>query len=130
MAGGVTDQQPSLFKPPAPVAVIGKLTTRQMQAWDYIRSVPGGVTADEIGALLHSLREDRWAHSTDARCDYCATTGREVATSAGLKPLVVRRRGGKYEPRRVEDRAVVEAVAAPITELRGDSWEDMFGDAA
>lgn len=125
----MTSDQPTLFKPPKPIPVIGNLTDRQAQAWELIRSTPGGVTADEIGAHLHSLQEKR-PHPADERCMWCGTAGKEVATSAALKPLVVRRHGGKYEPRNPADRAVVSSQLSG--ELPGETFADIFGmgDAA
>lgn len=120
----MTDQ---LFQPPAPVTSMRKLTDRQQRAWDLIRTTHGGVTADEIGAHVHG-------HADDApRCEWCATAGREVARSVALRPLVIYRRStGKYEPRREEDRAPEPAPipGVQLRELAGDTWEDLFGDAA
>lgn len=115
-----------LFTPPKPAAPARTLTDRQQRAWDLIRTTPGGVTADEIGAHVHG-------HTDDApRCDWCTTAGREITRSAALKPLVIyRRSSGKYEPRREEDRAAEPAPpTAQLRELAGDTWEDLFGDAA
>jgi hypothetical protein len=109
--------QPTLFKAPKPVAV--NLKPNQQTAWDLIRSTPGGVTADEIGAAIHQHTDQR------PRCDYCTLAGRQTATSVALKELVVYRRASrKYEPRNPADRAVVPS--AQLTELPSD----LFGEAA
>ena len=116
---------PHLFKPPAPVPA--NLTPRQTLAWDYIRSVPGGVTADELGAHLHSLSDTR-PHPDDQRCPWCARTGKDVAGSTALKPLVIRRHTSRYEPRDPKWRA--SEPSTQLVELPGETFEDLFGEAA
>lgn len=94
----------TLFKPP-PAVPTDALTDRQRLAWDHICSVPGGVTADEIGAYLHA--HSKRPHSVDERCNWCAQTGLDVIRSKALAPLVVKHHGGLIEPRDPRYRASV-----------------------
>jgi hypothetical protein len=32
--------------------------------------------ADQAGAVLHAMKDGRWAHDSSARCDFCARDGR------------------------------------------------------
>lgn len=82
--------------PIVPAKNEGKPLTRNQQlAWEYIRE-RSGVTADEIGAHIHAHRDQR-PHSVDARCEWCAKTGRQTAESKGLKTRVTYKRapGGR-----------------------------------
>lgn len=119
-----------LFEPPKPVEPMQTLRERQQVAWDFIRSVPGGVSADEIGAHWHA---HRGKHDEDHRCDYCAVDGKGVARSKALKRLVVYRRAtGKFEPRDPAERAPEPQVSLQADALPGSSFEDIFdmGSAA
>jgi hypothetical protein len=119
-----------LFEPPKPVEPMQTLRERQQVAWDFIRSVPGGVTADEIGAHWHA---HRGKHDEDERCDYCAIDGKSVARSKALKRLVIWRRDAKkFEPRNPADRAPAPQASIPSAPLAGSSFEDIFdmGSAA
>lgn len=101
------------------------LTSRQQLAWDYVTSIVGGCTVDEVGAWLHAHRGRR-PHSVDVRCEFCATAGRDVLESAALKPLLIRRRcSRKYEPREPADRAKSETVQT--VSLPGSTFADIFG---
>lgn len=91
----------TLFKPPPAVPHPETWTPNQQTAWNLIRSTPGGVTADEIGALVHDHTDQ------EPRCIWCATTGLQIARSAALKPHVVKRRNGKIEPREARYRALL-----------------------
>jgi hypothetical protein len=62
------------------------LTDRQQLAWQFVR-MHDGVSADEVGALLHA-HKDRRPHGVDDRCQFCARDGRSVLTSKALQPLV------------------------------------------
>jgi hypothetical protein len=118
-----------LFEPPDPVVPMRALTEKQQRGYDHAKSTPGGITADELGAIEHELRG---RHSRDLRCDFCAREGKSVLESVALKPLLVRRReSGRYEPRDGSGTPLVPQ-AAQLSELAGESWEDMFdmGDAA
>lgn len=97
--------QPTLIDIP-PVEKPRELTERQQLAYEYVRITPGGVTADEVGAWLHAHKPpEQRPHGVDQRCIYCTRDGRSVLTSVAVSPLVIRRRGGKYEPRNKADRA-------------------------
>jgi hypothetical protein len=124
MAGvdGVTVvEQSTIFGDTRTVAANGKPLTRDQQtAWDMVSETVGGVTADEVGALLHSRLATRWAHPADQRCVYCGTRGNQVLRSVALRPLVVRRRvSGKWEPRERQP-------APPLEPLPDGEWEDLF----
>lgn len=115
--------QPSLFRPP-PAVPTHALTDRQRLAWDHIRSIPGGVTADEVGAWLHAHREPHMRpHGLDERCEWCAQTGLDVIRSKALKGLVIKHHGGKIEARDPRYRASV-----PTSQL-ADLPVDLFGGA-
>jgi hypothetical protein len=91
------------------------LTDRQQLAFDYVRE-RNGVTADEVGAYLHSCKERR-PHSIDDRCDYCARDGRGVLISKAVAPLVTYRRdpgGSLYVARNPAD--VIREPAPPMRE--------------
>jgi hypothetical protein len=68
------------------VATGRTLTPRQQQVFDHVRA-HDGVTADQIGALLHSQRGKR-QHPADQRCTWCARDGHAALSSKGLKQLV------------------------------------------
>lgn len=89
------------------------LTPRQEAAWDLVRSTPGGVTAEQVGANQH---ERRGKHPADERCEWCASEGLGILRSVALRPLVIRRRRscrrlhnlafahhGQWEPRNPRD---------------------------
>jgi hypothetical protein len=109
------------------------LTEKQQRGYDLVRSTPGGITADELGAQFHA---DRGKHHPDSRCQWCVEEGMGVLDSKAVGPLVIRRRGsGRYEPRDGSGTAAVPEVAsAPtqLTDLPGESFTDIFemGDAA
>lgn len=97
--------------PPEP-----KLTPRQQLAYQYLRD-HDGVTADEVGAWLHTHR-DKKPHSVDERCDYCARDGLSVLRSKALTPLVTYRRdacGHLYLPRDPADRKQADGRYDPAT---------------
>lgn len=79
------------------------LTGRQQLAWDYVRG-HDGVTADEVGALLHSQPDRKRPHPADEPCDWCRRDGRSVLRSMALRPLVTGRRDGRWYVRNPEDR--------------------------
>lgn len=84
----MTDQRP-LFHPPAPT---GRLTDRQLAAYEYVRDRPGGVSPDEVGALLHGIRR---SHHPDTRCEWCGADGNSVLAALRSEKngrLVTRRR--------------------------------------
>lgn len=94
------------------------LTPKQARAYELVRTSPGGITADELGAWFH-------AHGPDVRCDFCCRTGLGFLRSKGLGPLVIRRRGGMWQPR---DGSGVPVVVAG-SQLR-ELPDDFFGQAA
>jgi hypothetical protein len=76
------------------------LTPIQRAAYTIVRESPGGATADEIGAQRHA---DRGLHPADERCRFCGETGDGILRSKALAPLVIRRRGGMWQPRDPRD---------------------------
>lgn len=102
-----------------------ELTERQERVWAWIRETPGGLTADEIGARLHALRERR-PHGADERCAWCVTAGRDVLRSKGLAPLVVRRRNGHWQPR--DPQAAERAPTGLIATSEPDPDLNPFAD--
>lgn len=82
------------------------LTERQRAAYDHIRHTPGGATADEVGAHLHARKHK---HAADVRCRFCAEEGASVLHSKALGPLVIRRRGGHWQPRNPADAPPAES---------------------
>jgi hypothetical protein len=89
----------ALFEKPAK-----PLTDNQQRAFDYIRA-HAGVTAEQIGAHLHSTRDER-PHPVTDPCQWCEKSGRQTAESKGLKPFVTYSNvdGVRvYRPRRRED---------------------------
>lgn len=112
----------TLFRTPAPTPT--NLRPRQQLVWQLVRETPGGITADEAGALAHAHRVER-PHSVDERCEFCATDGRSILASKALKPLVVKRRGtNKYECRNPAHRA---GERVQVGELAGETFEEIFG---
>lgn len=122
-------EQPNIFGQASTIAANGKpLTPRQQRAFDLVRSTPGGITADELGAQLHA---DAGKHHPDSRCNWCVQTGKDVLDSKAVGPLVVRRRvSGRYEPRDGHGAPAMPESSQQLDELPGESWEDLFGDAA
>lgn len=104
---------------PHPVGATGKpLTSKQARAYDLVRSTPGGITAEQLGAHFHD-------HGPDGRCTWCERTGLGFLRSKGLGPLVVRRRSGLWELRDGSGTAAVQ-TGSQLVELP----DDFFGEAA
>ena len=88
--------QLSFTGPPEPVQA-ARFTSYQRAAWEAATSLLGGADAAEAGARIHELAGK---HGRDERCQWCGQDGAQVFRSAGLRPLLVRRRGsGRWEPR-------------------------------
>jgi len=105
--------QPRLVDVPAEP----KLTERQQAAWDYVRSVPGGVTATAVGRNWYALTGRGHVPSV-----WHVGEGQDVLRSVALKPLVIRRQTGLWEPRNPKDR-----VREPSAQETGDLPDDLFG---
>lgn len=112
------------------IGATGKpLTDKQQRGYDLVKSTPGGITADELGAIEH---ERRGRHHRDARCEWCTDEGRGVLESKAVGPLLVRRKAsGRYEPRDGSGTPSVPVIAAPppSAQLR-ELPDDFFGEAA
>lgn len=108
------------------IGATGKpLTDKQQRGYDLVRDTPGGITADELGAIFHA---DRGKHHPDSRCVFCGNEGESVLESKALGPLVIKRRvSGRYELRDASERV---PEPAPVADLPGETFEDIFGDAA
>lgn len=104
------------------------LTEKQQRGYDLVRTTPGGITADELGAVFHG---DRGRHHPDSRCEFCTSEGMGVLDSKAVGPLVVRRRAsGRYEPRDGHGTPAVPEPSSQVSELPGSTFEDLFGSAA
>lgn len=116
-----------LFEPPKPVTPLRALTEKQQRGYDLAKTTPGGITADELGAIEH---ERRGRHHRDQRCDYCTPEGKSVLESVALKPLLIRRReSGRYSARDGTGTPVLPQMTQ-LDVLPGHTFEDIFGDAA
>lgn len=70
----VTDQLELVPAPTTP-----KLTARQQAVLDALTAAGAdGLEPSEAGAVLHALKEGRWAHSREERCEYCGRDGLAV----------------------------------------------------
>lgn len=116
------DDQPMLFKLPKPVAVLRPLTERQQRIYTLICSKPGGLTAVELGQILHS---GRGRHPVDDQCEFCGRDGMRSIKERGIRQRVIRRQGGVYEAIDPDDRADAKP-SLQLVELPGDSFEDIF----
>jgi hypothetical protein len=97
------------------VAATPRLKPRQEAAWTYVKSRAGGCTAVELGSYLHALRG---RHPDGETCLFCVSEGNSVLRSKALRPLVIRRRTGRWEPR--------TPTKQPAAELPGETFEDLF----
>lgn len=103
------------------------LTAKQARAYQLVKSTPGGITADELGAIEHELRGK---HHRDTRCIHCTHEGVGVLESKAVGPLVIRRRAsGRYEPRDGSGTAAVPERYQSSTQLT-ELPDDFFGEAA
>lgn len=118
-------EQPDITGQVHTIGATGKpLTEKQQRGYDLVRATPGGITADELGAQLHA---DKGRHHPDARCKWCAEEGISVLDSKAVGPLVVKRRAsGRYEPRDGSGMPALSGPSSQVSELPGDSFEDMF----
>lgn len=102
------------------------LTPDQEEALRLVRETPGGVTADEVGACLHERLTTRWQHPADQRCNFCASRGKQVLKSKGLRPLVIMRRASSRWEMRDGSTPPVVTVSAQLDGL--PDW--LAGEAA
>jgi hypothetical protein len=84
--------QPDLFG--GEITVEPKLTAYQQAVWELVQRHPDGVSAEEAGAVYHSMRQR--PHDVDARCDYCGRDGRSILEALAKKGLARRRRGAGH----------------------------------
>jgi hypothetical protein len=70
------------------------LTARQQIALEALERAADGLTADELGAVLH---ERAGRHYADQRCEWCTSDGRQVARALRTKHLTVRRKTGYWQ---------------------------------
>jgi hypothetical protein len=56
-----------------------RLTERQRAVRDALRAAgQDGLDADQAGAIAHTLKDGRWAHSKDERCRFCGKDGQAI----------------------------------------------------
>jgi hypothetical protein len=96
------------------------------QSWIYqiiVNAGADGLTADELGALLHGRK-----HDFGERCEFCPRDGLRALHEAAISARVVKR-GHVYVAIGVrEDVAEVEIESSvQVGELPGESFEDIFG---
>lgn len=85
----MTDDQLQLVD----VAAVPKLTDRQARALELLTAAGhDGLHADELGAIVHEEKGDKWAHSRDIRYVYCGSTGNELLNALRNKGLAKYRR--------------------------------------
>jgi len=112
------------MKPQRPLfdAPLRELTERQAAIYALACSVPGGVSADELGALMHSrLADPVRRHSADDRCLFCGRDGARALREKAIRERLIRRAGALYEPRDPADRAADEPVEGAIDWNNGGS---------
>lgn len=112
----------TLFKLPKPIAVLRPLTTRQQRIYTLICSKPGGLTAVELGQIMHA---GHGRHTVTDQCEFCGRDGMRSIKERGIRQRVVRRQGGVYEAVDPADRADAKP-SLQLVELPGDSFEDIF----
>jgi hypothetical protein len=67
-------EQLALLEPAPP-----RLTERQRAVRDALQAAgQDGLDADQAGAIAHTLKEGRWAHSKDERCQFCGKDGQAI----------------------------------------------------
>lgn len=103
------------------------LTGRQQWIYGFIVSAGAdGITADELGALMHARR-----HDAGVRCDFCGQDGLRAVHERAIADRVVKR-GSSYVAIGVREDvpAAESSPSAQIGELPGESWGDIFGEEA
>lgn len=78
-----------------------RLTENQEHALNAVRSTPGGILADELGANIHERRltDGHVGHTAVSRCPYCHRDGTQMLQALKKKGLVTRRRKtGRWQP--------------------------------
>lgn len=91
-------EQPALFTVPEEP----KLTVDQQLVWDSLQAHADGLSADEVGAIVHA---SHGKHVAVDRCEWCGQRGLQLLRSKALAPLVIRRKKtGLYEPRNPDPR--------------------------
>lgn len=103
------------------------LTDRQQWIFGLIVDVGAeGITADELGALMHARHGK---HPAGERCQFCGSAGLQALRERAIAERVVKR--GRTSWIAVGAPGVEES-SSQLTELPGTSFEDIFGmgDAA
>lgn len=79
-----------------PETKVVQLTDRQQLVHQAVQHAgPDGLDADQAGALAHGLKEGRWAHGPDDRCQFCGSDGRQILEALATKGLVRYRRANR-----------------------------------
>jgi hypothetical protein len=98
------------------------LTDRQARIFQIIvHAGADGITADELGAHLHAGQK---RHGSGYRCAFCATDGRRALGEKAISERVTKRGRSTYLANGVS------APSAQLADLAGETFEDIFGDAA
>lgn len=101
------------------------LTERQQAVLDLVtRAGIDGIDADMAGALLHSLKKGRWAHTSDERCDWCGRDGNGMLKRlAELGQVRYRRRKGNVDGAWL---ATGTDTTKPAASSQDDGWSDLL----
>jgi hypothetical protein len=126
------DLQEGLFPLGKPITPIRPLTARQMRIYELICAQPEGLSAMELGALLH---EQANRHHHDVYCEWCGRDGSRVLKEKAIRLRLVRRFDAIYEPRSHDDWTGRAELGAPppssqLGTLPGSTWEDIFQEPA
>lgn len=102
------------------VEPLPRLTAQQQLALERLRQAGAdGLSADEVGALAHSVMESRWRHPEGERCVYCGQRGLQLLRALRAKGLV------RYRARLKRWQAVgVPQVEVPL-DMRTE--EEIYG---
>lgn len=93
--------------------------TREQAVIALLERSPDGIETSEAGAIAHSLKAGRWAHSPNDRCKWCGVDGRSVLKELAKQGLVVENRG----------RQLWYPIAAAESQVEGypPDFEGQFG---
>jgi ribosomal protein S14 len=84
-------EQLALLEPAPP-----RLTERQRAVHDaLVKAGQDGLDADQAGAIAHTLKDGRWAHSKDERCQFCGKDGQAILRRLGELGLARYRRANR-----------------------------------
>lgn len=122
-------QQPQLFNG-EPGTPLRALTSRQMAIYAHLCASADGLTAVELGQLIHG---DQLKHHANDICEFCGRDGARALKEKAIRTRIKRGAAGVHRPISLDDWTGREELGAPpppsaqITELAGDTFEDAFG---